>query len=172
MHPPAIPEHPDDARSLRDLLHLAARVFRTQVALAQELCVDPSTVSKYLSGDRSQGLGWHVVVAALRGAAREVPTQAPHIVEAVAARWLDLRGRWTPAELEVERDWDREAADLAIGLGDLHRAVRDGDEVAVDRVARELQRELDEAITAARQSVRRDSTPTPATAAPGRSRCS
>jgi hypothetical protein len=150
----AIPPHPDDARSLRDLLHLAVRVFRTQVALGVELGIDRTTVGKYLSGERAQGLEWHVVVAALRGAVRVYPGSAALVVQTVAERWFDLRGTWVPdVDPDGLRELEKESADVTVVQGEVLRLARDGHSEACAAAAHQLVREAVELAAVAGQRV-------------------
>lgn len=148
MQQHSIPETEDDRRSLRDLLHLAVGVVRTQAAVARELGVDRTTVGKYLSGDRASGLGWHVVVAALRGAVREHPEAASRVVQEIAERWLDLRGTWVPHH-EHSGSWERESSEAIVAQGELHRAVLEGCPDQIESSARAAIRETHEAAVVA-----------------------
>ncbi len=121
--------------------------------LATILGVARSAVAQWATGTHRGP--WSLLRAALRETARRHPESVSRLVEALAGELLDVRGRWTPDEDLGQRDWTDEAADLAGMQGDLHRAVRAGDAAGVERVAREAHRELDEAIVAARQAVRR-----------------
>jgi hypothetical protein len=152
MRDTAIPPHPDDLRSLRDLLHLAVSVYRSQTLVAKELGIDRTTVGKYLSGERTEGLGWHVVVAALRGAAREHPDQAPRIVQAMAERWLDLEGIWVPHGKPTGRSFEEELGDVVDATGETVRARRTGDSEAENRANARLVREVIELASVPRRA--------------------
>lgn len=152
MQQPSIPETEDDRLSLRDLLHLAVSVFRSQTAAAKELGVDRTTINKYLHGSREEGLGWHVVVAALRGAAREHPEAAARIVQQVAERWLDLKGTWTPEVNPTGRSLIEESADVTQAQGKVLELARSQDPQARAQAADEVVRQAVELAAVARLS--------------------
>ena len=144
---PGIPETDEDRAVLRRLLARAADPWSRIEDLAGSLGVARSAVSQYLSGAR--GVGWHVVVGALRRTARRHPEAVAGLVEALALELIDVRGRWVPDEEGPTGSWTEEAADVVVAIGDVHRAVERGYAVAVTRLARLLEREAREAARAA-----------------------
>lgn len=145
--PSPIPESDADRALLRRLLARAADPWTRLEDLAETLGVGRPAVSQYLSGAR--GVGWHVVVGALRRTARRHPDAVPGLVEALAGELLDARGRWVPEEDGPPGAWEDESADVAVAHGRLVEAVRLGDSSEVAARARALIRESEEAARAA-----------------------
>lgn len=145
--PPSIPETDEDRALLRRLLARAADPWSRLEDLAAVLGLARSAVSQYLSGAR--GVGWHVVVGALRRTARRYPAAVPGLVEALAAELLDARGRWVPEEDGPPGEWTKESGDVTVAHGRLAEAVREGTRSVVSLRAREFVREAEEAARAA-----------------------
>jgi transcriptional regulator with XRE-family HTH domain len=146
---PVLPERPEDAQALRDLLHLAVDLAGTQERVSSILGIDRSALSRYLSGARA--LGWHVVVAALRSVARRYPEAASRIVETIAVRLLDLRGTWVPDPDPdgEERTLEEESDEVVETIGRVVAARRSGMDLEV--VSRELVRSAVSLVGAARR---------------------
>lgn len=141
-------ESDEDKASLRHLLELAAGEWPRLDDIAERLGVARSTVSMWLSGDRSTP--WAAVRGALRRTARRYPLVVPRLVEALAAELLDAKGRWIPAgEGGGSGSWERESSEQASAMGDLHRAMRDGDAEQIEAAAHDALRETQEAVVVA-----------------------
>lgn len=97
MPPAALTERTDDVASLRRLLAVALDPW-TQASLADALGVSRTVVTGWLSADPDRAPRWHVVRAALRRTARRHPDHVPALVQALAAEFLDVHGRWVPEE--------------------------------------------------------------------------
>ncbi len=133
----AIPLTPADAAGWAALWQLAIAPWTRQADLAEHLGVARPTLISWRDGSRRGP--WQGLRRALLATARRHPAEAPRLAEALVRQLLDLRGRWVP--------------DPLVAHGVLARAVRQRDAAAVEEAAARLQRELDEAVEAARQAL-------------------
>jgi hypothetical protein len=148
----AIPLTPADAAGWAALWQLAITPWTRQADLAEHLGVARPTLISWRDGTRRGP--WQALRRALLATARRHPTEAPQLAEALVRQLLDLRGHWVPdPEDDVARDWAEESEDVLVAHGVLARAVRQRDAAAVEAAAARLQRELDEAVEAARQAL-------------------
>lgn len=147
-----LPPSERDRDGRRKMLLLLVEILdASQEDVARLVGVTQGLVSYWLKGERV--VDWAVVHRLTERAIAWAPDREGEILAALLEHQTGRKGRFTPDEDLGARDFHEEAADLSIEVGDLHRAVREGDEAGVERVAQRIQRELEEAIAGARQAV-------------------
>jgi DNA-binding transcriptional regulator YdaS (Cro superfamily) len=135
----------DPARRIR-LLRMVVDALDTQAEAARMLCVEPSTLSQWLSGKRCPE--WHMVHEAVKRTLRRRPELAPVFVEVFASEILDLDGSWKPRPDEEVGDFTDESSDVTVAHGRLTEAVRARDPKRIEAEGRGLVREAEEATRA------------------------
>jgi transcriptional regulator with XRE-family HTH domain len=132
-----IPPSSTDLAATQRLLEIALDLADDRKGeLARVIGVDPSAVTRYLSGERQIEL--HVLLGALRTLLRRKPHRTAEVVQEVADRFLDQQGEWKAVEAPKDLgDVATESMDVTIAQGELLRAAQSGD---ADRIARAVQR--------------------------------
>lgn len=141
-----VPASPRDLEHRRRLLAVAVSILGGQDEAAEVIGVTQSTISHWIAGKRE--VEWHVVLAAVARAVELEPTQEGRLIEALVRRTLGRHGTWVP-DSGGTGDWATEGSEAVSELGDLHRAMRQGDPDEIESKARSAIRETHEAAVVA-----------------------
>jgi hypothetical protein len=144
-----IPPGSTDIAATQRLLEIALEIAGDRKAdLARVIGVDPSAVSRYLSGERQIEL--HVVLGALRTLLRRHPHRTAEVMQLIGDRLLDQQGEWKAVEAPKDLgDVASESMDVTIAQAELLRAAQSGDADRIARAVQRLQQETRELATVA-----------------------
>jgi transcriptional regulator with XRE-family HTH domain len=132
---------------------LIARCWGTKAcALAAELGVDDSTVSKWASGRREPSAGdlQRILAAAVLACPSDAAVIGAWVVEALVAPGLQVVSLVPDT---TPRVWEREQIDGQTVETRMAQAVLDRDPTAFEAAAEDAERELRERLTAGRQRI-------------------
>ena len=150
MPPRSIPETQADRDRVGAILAACASAWRYASDLAKRLGTCPTAFSRYVSGERSQGVP--VLLGALRATALRHPDAVPGLLQAIAREWMDAEVHVVPVvDPRALAGIESEVGDVTVATGRLLSLVRDGASTdQIEAAAAEVCRQAHEAASVAR----------------------